>query len=255
MWRLLAERGRLLAVQQADQDPGDEGVACAERVDDQARDLRRRGAVQPAVGQQGGAGRAAGGQDEARTGVGRGAQQPFGRGIVQVARGEGGDVDVRQERRAVLVRPGREVEGHGTQGCQTGELVLEQAAVAGVDQVEARQVGQVVVVERELGDAEVVSDERPLPVAQLDHGVGGRPGQHAQAVDLDRLRAQRVDDRAAGGVVADRTHEGAGGAGPGGGHGDVQGVPAGIHRAPLRVAVDQAVAGADDAAQYATLVM
>ena len=167
--------------------------------------------------------------------------------LVEVARGEARDREVRQERLDVGgIAVDREVERNRRDPGQLGDLVLEHAAVAGVDEVERRRPGEVLRVEPEPRHADVGADEDPVPRDQ--HHVGVRVGaiDDPDVTRVDSLGTQAGQHGVAGTVGADRPEVRRLGAGPGRGHGDVQGVAAREHPAEVVVPVDDVVAGAEE---------
>jgi len=199
----------------------------------------------PAVGQQRPA-RTLGDQDEPGPLPVRPAHQVVHLVVGKVAGGELGDQQVGQERFEVgRLAVDAEVERHPAVGGERGDVLLEEAAVAGVDQVEFGHVAEVVVGRGEDRHAHVVGAEDPLAVDHLDGGVRGRSGHHAQALGVDPLGPQRLADAPARRVVPDHPDVAGIGAGPPCVDGHVQGVAARIHHPGVDVAVDAVVADAD----------
>ena len=241
----MQRHGRGLAGDHADEEATDEGVAGTERVDDASPDDRLTPRP-PSVVEQGGRG-PAGGEGEPRAaghGVG---EEVEGTLLVQVAGREAGDREVGKDRLEVgRVAVDGEVEGEGCDGRQVGDLVLEHAAVTGVDEVEAAREGEVVRVKPEPRDGGIGADEDAVALDQHHVGVRVRALDDANAADVDSLGPEARQDDVSGAVGPDRPDVRRRGAPPGRGHGDVQGVAARIHQPEVAVAVDDVVAGAEE---------
>ena len=154
---------------------------------------------------------------------------------------------MRQERldvRGVALR--REVERDRGDPGQLGDLVLEHAAVAGVDEVERARPGEVVGAHREPGDADLGADEHPVALDQGHVSVRVGPGDDPDPADVDPLGAKAGEHDVAGAVGADRAEVRRLRARAGSGHGHVQGVAAREHEAEVVVPVDDVVAGAEE---------
>ena len=140
----------------------------------------------------------------------------------------------------------REVEGDPGGGRQLGDLVLEHAAVAGVDEVERARVGEVVRVEPEPRHADVAADEDAVALDQRHVGKGVRALEtRTRLTSMPSARNPPSTTSPARSVPTVPRYAAWAPARPGG-HGDVQGVAAREHAPEVTVAVDDVVAGAED---------